>query len=61
MFINNVHVKKFNIIKGCRIDTELYKKALSRNHTPQTLGTRLNRHKARWAGKGLYEHGAVQT
>ena len=35
-------IKPFKMVEGCRIDTGLCKKALSKNDSPKTLGTRVS-------------------
>ena len=37
-----VYKNHFKMVKGCRIDIGLCKKALSRNDSPKTLGTRVS-------------------
>ena len=42
-------IKTHKMVKGCRIDTEPCKKALSKKDSPKTLGTRVSCR----TGKGL--------
>ena len=39
--ITRVHKNHFKMVNGCRIDTGLCKKGLSKKDSPKTLGTRV--------------------
>ena len=43
-----VYKKHLKMVKGCRIDTGQYKKALSKKDPPKTLGTRVSCKTGTW-------------
>ena len=68
MIIIRVYKNHFKMVKGCRVDTGLFKKALSKKDFPKNTwnkGKLQNRYRARWAkgktGIGLDEHRATHA